>query len=143
MSAGVIDLSHQPLRHRHIVGIHARNILATRLSYASIESGNQTRLRLGKHSYPRVCIRPGNLDTVICRAIVDNKKLKIGERLDQNALDSFTHIALAVVDGHDNRDGRRTIHTTPPSAYTSLTRDAHAAASKRKTARTEFDSAKS
>ena len=102
------DLTGQPIRQRHVVGIHAGNVLRRNQVDTGIERENNAGiLFIAKHADPRVAKRPTDRLGAVRRAVVDNEQLKRFERLREDALDCLSQESLAVIDRQEHRHDRR------------------------------------
>ncbi len=103
-SAQGVHLFFKPLRQRNIIRIHPGNKLPLRTRQHFIERPDQAGVRPGHQADPGIALRIFFQDRqrAIGRAIVDNLKFKIPERLVQDAFNRAGNIALGVVDRHQD-----------------------------------------
>ena len=85
------DLAGQPIRQRHVVGIHAGNVLRRNQVNTGIErEDNAGILFIAMHADPRVGKRTTDRLGAVRRAVVDNEQLKRFKRLREDALDGLS-----------------------------------------------------
>jgi hypothetical protein len=96
-----IHLLCQAFRKGDIVAIHARDILALCQIDPFIKRINQLLIRfVAFQPDPVILVGLNNLDAIICRTVINDKKFKIREGLIQYTLDGLVQIVPPVIHGH-------------------------------------------
>ncbi len=102
------DLAFQPFGEADVVAVHACDIFPPGKPDAPVEGVNGAEVAfVCFKAYSRVAERPDDVSAAVGRAVVQDQKFKIGERLVQNALYGLSQIGFAVMDRHQHGYFRR------------------------------------
>jgi hypothetical protein len=78
-----LELERQPLRQRHVVAVHAREVAASSLRTRTLERGHHPRGPLAQDAEPSIGarVRRRDLGRPVRRAVVDDEHLEVLQRL--------------------------------------------------------------
>lgn len=95
-------------RRNHVVGVQEREELTASVLDAEVAGDSLTGIGLGEDSDARLgaLVLPQDIETAICRSVVDADDLEIPQRLTQGAVEALTQVGRHVVDRHDDREVR-------------------------------------
>ena len=94
----LVEIVRQPL----VISIEKSDELAARLRNPSIARRARPGVRLTNQTEARVGIVSNNLRATIGRAIIDDDRFKVGERLSSNRVERPSHVRRFVVKRDDD-----------------------------------------
>ena len=102
------DLRSDAPRMGEIVRIHSSDEVGARSAGDLVEARPEMPAwALGNHDHPRVAEAARDGQRSVCRSIVDEEELEVGERLIEDRLNRRREVALLVVERDRDRDPRR------------------------------------
>ena len=101
-----LDLEQEPLRERHVVGVHPRDERGAGLGERQGERGDEPARRRAQDPQARVLPRPGEepLAAAVARAVVDRDHLVVGEGLGGERVEAGAERRDRVADRQQHRD---------------------------------------
>ena len=111
MRLEVLDLRGEPPGLGDVVAVEDRDVPPACDRQAAVPRPLGAEVRLvPQRDEPIVPIGADDRRRVVGRGVIDDDQLEIAVRLRQHTLDRSPEIGLAVVDGHEDRDGRIRVH---------------------------------
>ncbi len=98
----------QTIRKRDIIGIHSRNEATARGTDALVQRPSDAawRQRQNADTWVNPGVQAGNDKAIICRGIIENKELKVGETLRPDARYRFIQEAARIAHWNNNANNR-------------------------------------
>ena len=111
-----LQLTAEALRPGDVVRVEPRHVPRPRGVDTAVERAGQTELLLVRqHHEPWILHRREELVRPVCRRVVDDDQLELGQRLLQDACDRLPEGRDGIVGREDDGDERRRGHVTPGS----------------------------
>ena len=105
--AHALDLTLEPVRHRHVVGIESCDVSPSSLVEPEVQASRESLALLGpENDEPRIRDAREQVRRPVLRAVVHDDELEVRERLAEDARDSRAEEAISVVRRENDRDER-------------------------------------